>query len=65
MTSFLSSEAHGFLLYGDINGYAYEGVSNRVYLLSALGSRREVVKVTAQAAFRCIAHAERRHIAEK
>jgi hypothetical protein len=44
-TSFSSAVAHAFLLYGDISGYAYEGVSQRRYLQAALAQTREVVAV--------------------
>src|SRR5436305_521717 len=43
LTSFLSANAHGFILYGDISGYAYESVSHTGYLLAALSAKRDVV----------------------
>lgn len=40
---FLASEAHIFILHGDIAGIAYENMSQRGYLLSQLAARRSVV----------------------
>lgn len=43
--SFRANEAHGFILHGDVEGIAHEGVSNRALLLSVLASRRDVIAV--------------------
>jgi transitional endoplasmic reticulum ATPase len=40
---FLASEAHIFILHGDIAGIAYENMSQRGYLLSQLAARRSVI----------------------
>jgi transitional endoplasmic reticulum ATPase len=45
-TSWTAGEAHAFLLYGDISGYAHEGVSQRRYLMGALSTNtRSVVAI--------------------
>jgi hypothetical protein len=44
-TSFVAGEAHAFIVSGDINGYAYEGVTQRGLLVSSLASTREVVAI--------------------
>ncbi len=44
-TSFISGESHAFLVSGDINGYAHEGVTQRGLLITALVSKREVVAI--------------------
>lgn len=44
-TSFMAGEAHAFILHGDINGYAHEGVTQRGLLLASLSSKRDVVAV--------------------
>src|SRR5262245_2293290 len=41
--SFLASEAHCFILHGDLLGYSHQAVTHRGYLLSQLASRRPVV----------------------
>src|SRR5262245_32822016 len=43
--SFRSGEAHAFVLHGDVDGTAYEAVSQRGLLLAALAQKREVVAV--------------------
>src|SRR2546423_14049248 len=43
LNSFVASEAHGFIPYGDISGYAHESLSHRGFLLITLTSRRQVV----------------------
>ncbi len=43
LTSFLSSEAHAFILHKDIDGYAYESLSQRRFLISTLARKRIVV----------------------
>src|SRR5579884_1230318 len=50
ITSFRASEAHCFILYGDVGGYAYESLSQRAFLLAALSGRCEVVVVYNRAA---------------
>ncbi|MGH2505871.1 MAG: AAA family ATPase [Ktedonobacteraceae bacterium] len=42
-TSFLSAEAHSFLLYGDVVGLAHENVSHRGFLIAQLAQRRNVI----------------------
>jgi len=44
-TSFSAGEAHSFLLYGDVAGYAYEAVSQRRFLQAALAQTRDIVAV--------------------
>ena len=41
--SFLASEAHGFLLYGDVHGLAHENISHRGFLIAQLAKRRSVI----------------------
>lgn len=43
--SFVAGEAHAFIVHGDVNGYAHEGVTHRGLLTSALASRRTVVAI--------------------
>ena len=43
LDAFLSANAHAFILYGDINGYAYESVSHMGYLLAQLGAKRPII----------------------
>ena len=43
LTSFLAAEAHAFILHKDIDGYAYESLSQRRFLISALAKKRIVV----------------------
>lgn len=43
--SFMAGEAHAFILHGDINGYAHEGVTQRGLLLASLSGKRDVVAV--------------------
>lgn len=43
--SFMAGEAHAFILHGDINGYAHEGVTQRGLLLASLAGKRDVVAV--------------------
>ncbi len=42
-TGYLSGEAHGFILHGDIYGIAHEDQSHRRFLLSEMAKRYEVV----------------------
>src|SRR5579871_4076693 len=42
-TSFLSSEAHAFILHKDIDGYAYELLSQRRFLVATLARTRSVI----------------------
>jgi SpoVK/Ycf46/Vps4 family AAA+-type ATPase len=42
-TSFLSSEAHAFILHRDLEGYAYELLSQRRFLISTLARTRPVI----------------------
>lgn len=44
-TSFVSGESHAFIVTGDINGYAHEGVTQRGLLITALAHKREVVAI--------------------
>lgn len=43
--SFMAAEAHAFLLHGDVDGTAYESLSQRGVLLSALAASHQVVAV--------------------
>lgn len=43
LTSFLAAEAHAFILHKDIDGYAYESLSQRRFLVSMLAKKRIVV----------------------
>ncbi len=43
LTSFLASEAHAFILHKDIDGYAYESLSQRRFLIGVLAKKRIVV----------------------
>ena len=43
LTSFLAAEAHAFILHKDIDGYAYELLSQRRFLISMLAKKRIVV----------------------
>jgi AAA+ superfamily predicted ATPase len=41
--SFIASEAHGFILYGDFYGLAYENISHRGFLIAELAKRRSII----------------------
>jgi len=43
--SFTAGEAHAFIVHGDINGYAHQGVTQRGLLVASLASKRDVVAV--------------------
>src|SRR5436309_1278319 len=43
LTSYLAAEAHAFILHEDIDGYAYETLSQRRFLISTLAQKRSVV----------------------
>ena len=40
---FMASEAHCFILYGDIHGLAYENKSHKGYLIGQLAARRPII----------------------
>jgi SpoVK/Ycf46/Vps4 family AAA+-type ATPase len=44
-TSFTAGEAHAFIVHGDINGYAHQGVTQRGLLLASLSGKRDVVAI--------------------
>jgi hypothetical protein len=42
-TSYKAAEAHGFILYGDVQGIAYENMTHRGVFISQLAMKREVI----------------------